>query len=525
MDRITCSVCADERCQQNNNFIEYIYVLTDSAFAQIVLDHQIAQCEDHMKCFLSIPPHSHKPSKYNRQQLTGVCKFMGVKEHDAVCITNQIFILISNLTISKKKIRDGQNYQIIHAVTLNSSKFEEIVLEAFVTKGYLGNQHLIDFHIACQVITKKKPVIVLLGGASGTGKSTLSSLLASRLGISSLLSTDSIRHILRNILNKDENQVLFCSTYEAGNFIDSTSLSHKEACIKGYLEQCNKVYEYLDNLIESYHRCGISIVIEGVHLHVGIMKRLMMKYNSCIPFTIMIKNKQKHMERFAVRSKYMTLDPKLNKYTASFPNIREIQKRFAEKSEKHGIPMIETSNLDRSFGLCHATIIRCLRQVYKGIPIYDRIKKQTAIVQAEFKYVSKIIWTSKIAHEIIKSKVNKGELFKRFFGAPVEDEADIIDELNVKSEGSSLEAPDIGSIASGQELDISEAKGITETEAKDFIQIINGEDLFDENQINKSDVSDTDSDRSIEGDDIPAQMLSESLLSVNLISHTRQKSV
>jgi 2-phosphoglycerate kinase len=60
-------------------------------------------------------------------------------------------------------------------------------------------------------------MIVLLGGTSGTGKSTVSSLLASRFGISTVLSTDSIRHILRNFMSTEESPVLFASTYEAGS--------------------------------------------------------------------------------------------------------------------------------------------------------------------------------------------------------------------------------------------------------------------------------------------------------------------
>jgi 2-phosphoglycerate kinase len=58
-------------------------------------------------------------------------------------------------------------------------------------------------------------VIILLGGTSGTGKSTLASLLASRLGISTVLSTDTIRHIMRNFLNKSSHGILFASTFEA----------------------------------------------------------------------------------------------------------------------------------------------------------------------------------------------------------------------------------------------------------------------------------------------------------------------
>jgi 2-phosphoglycerate kinase len=60
---------------------------------------------------------------------------------------------------------------------------------------------------------------VLLAGTSGTGKSTLASLLGSRLGISTVLSTDTIRHVMRNFISREELPILFASTYETANFV------------------------------------------------------------------------------------------------------------------------------------------------------------------------------------------------------------------------------------------------------------------------------------------------------------------
>lgn len=61
---------------------------------------------------------------------------------------------------------------------------------------------------------------MLLAGTSGTGKSTLASLLGSRLGISTVISTDTIRHIMRNFVDKEENPILFASTYETANYVN-----------------------------------------------------------------------------------------------------------------------------------------------------------------------------------------------------------------------------------------------------------------------------------------------------------------
>jgi 2-phosphoglycerate kinase len=44
-------------------------------------------------------------------------------------------------------------------------------------------KHIDDFMIASDLMQAKKSVIILLAGASGTGKSTLASLIARRFGI------------------------------------------------------------------------------------------------------------------------------------------------------------------------------------------------------------------------------------------------------------------------------------------------------------------------------------------------------
>ena len=59
-----------------------------------------------------------------------------------------------------------------------------------------------------------------------------------------------------------------------------------------------------------------------MHLTVRFMKDMMKKYSSCIPFFLYIKNEEKHKERFAVRTKHMTIDPRYNKYIAHVKSIR-----------------------------------------------------------------------------------------------------------------------------------------------------------------------------------------------------------
>lgn len=71
-------------------------------------------------------------------------------------------------------------------------------------------------------------MIILLAGTSGTGKSTLASLLASKMGITTIVSTDSIRHMLRSFTTEAEDPVLWASTYQVS--VPCPSITHSGSC-------------------------------------------------------------------------------------------------------------------------------------------------------------------------------------------------------------------------------------------------------------------------------------------------------
>jgi 2-phosphoglycerate kinase len=72
-------------------------------------------------------------------------------------------------------------------------------------------------------------ICLLLGGTSGCGKSTVGSLLASRLAISTVISTDHLRHVLRSYSDVKTTPILFTSSYHAGETLEKgTLMSVKE---------------------------------------------------------------------------------------------------------------------------------------------------------------------------------------------------------------------------------------------------------------------------------------------------------
>lgn len=112
---------------------------------------------------------------------------------------------------------------------------------------------------------------------------------------------------------------------------------------------------------------------------------LMKKHPSIIPFLVYIENEGKHLERFAVRAKYMTLDPSKNKYVKYFQNIRTIQEYLRKRADKHLVPKINNTNVDKSVAAIHATVFSCLRRREAGEQFYDPTTNTVSLIDEEYR--------------------------------------------------------------------------------------------------------------------------------------------
>eukprot|EP00250_Pteridium_aquilinum_P033160 c5265_g1_i1 orf=355-2688(+) len=169
-----------------------------------------------------------------------------------------------------------------------------------------------------------------------------------------------------------------------GNSMEVT-VSSKTMAVQGYKAQSEMVIDSLDRLITSWEQKCESVIVEGVHLSLNFVMGLMKKHPSIIPFLVYIANEEKHLERFAVRAKYMTLDPAKNKYVKYIRNIRAIQDYLCKRADKHLIPKVNNTNMDQSVASIHATIFGCLRKREGGELVYDEMTNTVKMVDDEFK--------------------------------------------------------------------------------------------------------------------------------------------
>ena len=116
-----------------------------------------------------------------------------------------------------------------------------------------------------------KPLIILIGGATGTGKSTICSELAYRLGVVRTQSTDMMREIIRSYLAPHIVPTLGFSSFDAWRGLPGIKAQDGQRktdnpVIAGFLAQYSNVKLALEAAIARALKERHDMIVDGVHV-------------------------------------------------------------------------------------------------------------------------------------------------------------------------------------------------------------------------------------------------------------------
>jgi 2-phosphoglycerate kinase len=193
------------------------------------------------------------------------------------------------------------------------------------------------------------PVILLVGGATGTGKSTVATDVAYRLGITRVTSTDFVRQTMRAFFSQEFMPAIHHSSFEAGRAMADEDAEGSEAVIGGFLEQTRDVLVGVQAAIDRALEEGWSMVLEGVHLVPGMLPRKIQNA-LVVQCVLAIENAEAHASHFWIRDTDSEGVRPYEKYLDSFDDIRLVQTYILERARKQEVPVIENGNIEEAIG-------------------------------------------------------------------------------------------------------------------------------------------------------------------------------
>lgn len=213
----------------------------------------------------------------------------------------------------------------------------------------------------------EQPLLLLVGGATGTGKSTLATEAAHRLGITRVTSTDFIRQTMRAFFSEEFMPSVHYSSFEARLALTRAEEDESgDAAILGFLDQTRNVLVGVQAALERAATEHWSMVLEGVHLVPG-MVATDFPGAFVVQCVVAIEDENLHRSHFWVRE-YATegLRP-LDKYLDSLPQIRQIQEYLVERARRYDVPVIVNDSLERALGDVMDLVLRRAEQLVGAV--------------------------------------------------------------------------------------------------------------------------------------------------------------
>jgi 2-phosphoglycerate kinase len=186
------------------------------------------------------------------------------------------------------------------------------------------------------------PIIVLVGGGTGTGKSTVATEAAYRRGITRVTSTDFIRQTMRAFFSKEFMPSIHYSSFEAAAGLREPEQAD-DPVIAGFLEQTRNVLVGVGASIDRALEEGWSMVLEGVHLVPGMLPQI--EGALVVQCVLAIEDEEEHATHFMVRDAGLDGSRPHDKYVQRLDDIRRVQDHIVRRAKRHKVPVITNTDM------------------------------------------------------------------------------------------------------------------------------------------------------------------------------------
>jgi 2-phosphoglycerate kinase len=185
------------------------------------------------------------------------------------------------------------------------------------------------------------PLVVLVGGATGTGKSTVAVEVAHRLGITRVTSTDVVRQTMRAFFSREFMPSIHYSSFEAAPSVAEEGLE-SDAMLRGFLDQTRNVLVGVKAVLGRALEEGYSVALEGVHLVPGLLEPV----DGAVfcQALLAIEDENEHAAHFWTRDAEGVRP--FDKYLRALPEIRRVQEYLVERATRVGVPVIDNTSVD-----------------------------------------------------------------------------------------------------------------------------------------------------------------------------------
>ena len=213
-----------------------------------------------------------------------------------------------------------------------------------------------------------RPLILIIGGTTGCGKSTIATALADQLGIVRMQSTDLLREMMRTLLPKEKFPVLHRSSYDAWRELPKAPTGDDHEPVgAGYRAQTELVSVACRAVINRALHERESLIIEGVHAHPQLAAEVEAEDAVIVHIMLAALKRRKLKQRLSGRAA-TAVKRRADRYLKHFDDIWQLQSYLLSEADKTNTPIIINSDREETVDEIMRVLLDTLSKQLDPVP-------------------------------------------------------------------------------------------------------------------------------------------------------------
>ncbi len=246
---------------------------------------------------------------------------------------------------------------------------EELIAHTYeAVKKEAGQKSADRYLIWCEFNRSNTPLIILIGGIPGTGKSTVATEIANRLSIIRTQSTDVLREVMRALIPKRLSPSLHSSSFNAGKILHHQAFyktNKIEALASGFQMQCDMVSVACEAVLSRAVNERTSMILEGVHMVPTLFRKLKKTDAIVVPIMLSVLDQKRLRRHFKGRSKEAEKRA-AKRYLDNFDLIWQLQGLILSDADTADIEIVDNIEIEETTSEICRTVVETMASHYKG---------------------------------------------------------------------------------------------------------------------------------------------------------------
>lgn len=196
-----------------------------------------------------------------------------------------------------------------------------------------------------------RPLLLLIGGTTGTGKSTIATEIAHRLDIVRTQSTDMLREVMRMMLPARLLPILHTSSFNAWQSLPKKlpdrDIVSDEILQDGFNTQAELLATTSEAVINRALRERVSLILEGVHIRPSFLERIPPETDAAVVMFMLAVLKPEQLKDYLQGRSQVARDRRAQRYLENFDSIWRVQSYLLAEADRCQVPIVINDQKDR----------------------------------------------------------------------------------------------------------------------------------------------------------------------------------